>query len=434
MQSNNPPVSGGGFAALFRHRQFSILWGGQILAQLADKIFIVLLVALLDELIQQRELPPELANSMFSTLMIVNTLPAIFLGSAAGIFVDRFPKRQIMAGSNLLRGVMVVLLPFLPKAFWILIVVTFLESVLTQFFAPAELSVLPLVVPPQCLMSAIALFNTTMVGSITIGYALSNPLLHLGEVLMGQRGDVIMVGLLYLAAGVVLSFVAVKENLNGEDQAVQFHPLKLWDDFKSGLKYLQQDRLTGSALVQLTILYSVFAALYVLAINLTEFIKLERQEFSYLLAAAGVGMALGAGLLGQWGDRTHNKPLPLIGFISMAFVLGALTLIPFIGTRFVDLSRSLAFGLSFLLGVGASLIGVPMQTLIQQRTPESMRGKVFGFQNNVVNIALSLPLAIAGPLTDRFGVQAVLLGMSLLVGCGGAWAWQRCREVLQDSI
>jgi len=41
-----------------------------------------------------------------------------------------------------------------------------------------------------------------------------------------------------------------------------------------------------------------------------------------------------------------------------------------------------------LLGRRPSLIGVPMQTLIQQQTPAAMHGKVFGFQNNAVNIAL----------------------------------------------
>jgi MFS family permease len=427
---SEPSAAGSGFAGLFKNRLFPILWSGQILAQLADKVFIVLLVSLLDDLIQQRELPKELASSMFSTLMIVNTLPAIFFGSAAGIFVDRFPKRQIMVGSNLIRGIMMLAIPFLPKAFWILIAVTFLESLLTQFFAPAELSVIPLVVTPQCLMPAIALFNTTLVGSITVGYAVSDPLLALSETFMGQGGGAIMVGGLYLGAAGVLSFVIIPEKLDA-DPKLQFQP---WNDFKSGLQYMLRDQLIGSALIQLTILYSVFAALYVLAINLTSFIGLTPRQFSFLLAAAGVGLALGAVLLGQWGDRAHNKPLPLIGFLSMSFVLAALTLIPFIGTRFVDFSRPLALGLSLLLGVGASLIGVPMQTLIQKRTPESMRGKVFGFQNNVVNIALSLPLAIAGPLTDRFGVQAVLIGMSLLVGVGGVWSWQRCRQVLQDAI
>jgi MFS family permease len=162
-----------------------------------------------------------------------------------------------------------------------------------------------------------------------------------------------------------------------------------------------------------------------LAINLVEEIGLEPTQFGFLLAAAGVGMVFGAGLLGHWGDRFHHKPLPLFGFLVIAASLAAFT---FTTDLWVGLS------LSTLLGVGASLVGVPMQTLIQKQTPESMRGKVFGFQNNLINIALSLPLAIAGPLTDALGLRMVLLGMSLIVSFVGIWAWRNTRRVLQDAI
>jgi hypothetical protein len=63
-----------------------------------------------------------------------------------------------------------------------------------------------------------------------------------------------------------------------------------------------------------------------------------------------------------------------------------------------------------------------------------MRGKVFGFQNNVVNIALSVPLAVAGPLTDAVGLPVVLVGMSILVGVAGIWVWHNTRGILQDVI
>jgi len=129
--------------------------------------------------------------------------------------------------------------------------------------------------------------------------------------------------------------------------------------------------------------------------------------------------------LGRWGEQLHHIPLPLIGFLMMA---ACLTLFTFTDQLWLGLS------LSLLLGAGASLVGVPMQTLIQKQTPESMRGKVFGFQNNVVNIALSLPLAIAGPLTDRFGLRVVLLSMSLVVSLVGLWAWYNTRQVLEDAI
>jgi sugar phosphate permease len=75
-----------------------------------------------------------------------------------------------------------------------------------------------------------------------------------------------------------------------------------------------------------------------------------------------------------------------------------------------------------------------MQTLIQVQTPPDMRGKVFGVQNNVVNIALSLPLAIAGLLADAVGLQQVLIGMGITVIVLGLWAWRNTQEVLQDAL
>jgi predicted MFS family arabinose efflux permease len=102
------------------------------------------------------------------------------------------------------------------------------------------------------------------------------------------------------------------------------HP---WSDFKAGLRYLQKNRLVWNAMLQLTILYSVFAALTVLTIDLAAEIGLKSTQFGFILASSGVGMVLGAGILGHWGERFHHKPLPLIGFLSMAFVLGVFTFI-----------------------------------------------------------------------------------------------------------
>ncbi|WP_239651344.1 MFS transporter [Neosynechococcus sphagnicola] len=211
----------------------------------------------------------------------------------------------------------------------------------------------------------------------------------------------------------------------GEDRPSLLHRIDPWSDFKAGLHYLRHDRRISSALMQLTLLYSVFAALMVLAINLVQVLGLKSNQFGFLLAAAGVGMVLGAGLLGQWGDRYSRQPLPLLGFLIMGLALAVFTLVHHL---------AIGLGLSVLLGIGAAMIGVPMQTLIQKQTPESMRGKVFGFQNNLVNIALSVPLAIAGPLTDWLGLRGVLLGMSLLVMVGGGWAWQRGNPMFQDAI
>lgn len=352
--------------------------------------------------------------------MIAVTMPAILFGSAAGIFVDRFDKKQILAGCNLLRGVMILLIPVLPRAFLVLLAIGFLESLLTQFFAPAEQAAIPLLVPKQGLLTANALFTTTMMGSMIVGFAIGEPLLTVVNH-WGSLGQALLVGGLYVLAALILYSLPMRHS-GPDPQIVPAHP---WSDFKAGLDYLRRDRLVSNAMLQLTILYSVFAALTVLAFKMVEEIGLQATQFGFLLAAAGVGMVFGAAILGHWGDRCHHKPLPLLGFLMMAFCLGAFT---FIDDLWIGLS------LSALLGVGASMVGVPMQTLIQHQTPETMRGKVFGFQNNVVNIALSLPLAIAGPLTDTLGLRTVLMSMSVIVILVGVWAWRNTRRVLQKVI
>ena len=423
-----------GFQSLLKNRPFMTLWVGQLLSQLADKVFFVLLIALLVNYQAPTfqlgsftwAIPP---NSMRSTLMIAATLPAILFGSAAGIFVDRYDKRTILAGCNFWRGVMLLLLPlpFVPKEFVVLLAIAFLESVLTQFFAPAEQAAIPHLVKPENLLTANALFTTTMMGSMIVGFAVGDPLLNLATSWNAAWGREIMVGGLYIAAAACLYLLPLKEpkNPSGEE-VVEVHP---WSDFKAGLKYLKKDRLVSNAMLQLMILYSVLAALVVLAIAMVKHLGLAETKFSYLMAAAGVGMVLGAGVLGHWGERLHHKPLPLMGFLSMSFVMAMFAVVaandPF------PQAFEVVLLLCGLLGVGGIMIGLPMQTLIQQQTPESMRGKVFGFQNNLINIALSLPLAIAGPLTDAIGLEAVLVGISVSVSAVGVWAWHNTRQVLQ---
>lgn len=377
-----------------------------------------MLIALLDSY----HIPPRFTASSSSYLMVASTIPAIIFGAAAGIFVDRYPKKQIMVLADVIRAFLILLIPILPKEFAILLLVTFAVSTVTQAFAPAEQAAIPLVVKTENLLTANALFTTTQMGSLIVGFAIGEPILTTVTNLAGSWAKEGFVAALYLLAAGLGQLVEVKENILVSQQPWSINP---WRDLKVGLNYLRSNRLLLNAMTQLAILFSAIAALPVLSIALTAEIGLPAKQFGFLVAAAGIGLVVGAGILGHWGYRLHHKPLPLIGFVSMGVVLAVFTLVDRIWLSLI---------LSGILGFGASLIAVPMQTLIQEKTPESMRGKVFGFQNNAVNIALSLPLVITGPLTDYFGLQPVLLGMSAIVIIGGIWAWQTTKNVLEDAI
>lgn len=401
------------------------------MAQVADKVFYVLLIILLEGG-SYRPGPAwqHSDNSMRSAVMVAFTLPAIFFGSAAGIFVDRFQKKQMLIGCNLIRAVLIGVLPFLPKAFTVLLAVTFVVSAVTQFFAPAEQAAIPLVVPREGLMSANVLFASSIMGGVIVGMTIGEPLLSWVREIGPEGAQAFLLSGFYLLSSGLIYTMQAKESA----VPTQAEAIAPWHDFKEGLRYLKHNRPIGNAMVQLAILYSVFAVLQVLAISLAGQIGLKETQFGFVLAAAGVGMVFGAALLGHLSDRLRHQPLPLIGFSMMGSVLGM-----FAFTKHLWLGLLL----SGLFGLGASLINGPMQALIQEKTPESMRGKVFGFQNNAINIALSLPLAITGPLadgvsrlvgSDDLGLRLVLLSLGALVIALGSAAWRNTRDVLQDVV
>ena len=417
MLPTKTPTEASGFKDLLRNRPFLYLWTGQVLSQIADKVLLVMSIALLTTY----HIPIKYAASSSSYLMVSSTIPAILFGAAAGIFVDRYPKKKIMVIADLIRGSLILLLPILPKEFWVLLLITFAISTVTQAFAPAEQSAIPLVVPQQNLLTANALFTSTTMGSIIVGFAIGEPILTAVTKISPNGSREVLVATLYFIAAGLGQLVKVQEKIDPNQHTHRVNP---WHELKVGFDYLRSNKIVLNAMLQLAVLFSTIAALPVLSIKLTAEVGLKPEQFGFLVAPLGIGLVFGAGILGHFGNRLNQKSLPLVGFIGMGVVLAIFTFV-----------NNLWLGLvcAGILGLGAALIAVPMQTLIQEKTPESLRGKVFGFQNNAVNIAVAVPLIVAGPLTDRFGLQPVLWGMSILVAVAGILAWSSTQHVLEEA-
>ncbi len=418
-----------GFLQVLKNQSFLFLWIAQLLSQLADKVLVILLIAIATSINYQDYPVP--VNTRESLILIATTLPAVFLGSIAGIFADRHPKRSVMFWCNLLRSGLLFLLPLLPQSLILLLSVTFLISVLTNFFAPAEQSAIPLVVERADLMAANALFTVTMMASLIVGFAIGSPLLNWVmnlSVITKSFAREILLGLVYLISGLCILVLP-------NDEVIAPPEVKqgVIADLKDGLAYVKQNHLIGGAMVQLILLYSVLGAMQKLSLNFAELLTNNRDDFGFFVAATGIGLAIGALILGQFGQRFSHRPLPLMGFVGMAVSFLCFALV-----------NKLWLGLvvCLFLGLHSALVAIPMQTAIQEHTPEQMRGKVFGLLNNGENIAVSLPLAVAaialdlatGWLGKQTGFQLVMVLCSLLVLGLGNWAWQRTRRDIEKVL
>ncbi|ACC82720.1 major facilitator superfamily MFS_1 [Nostoc punctiforme PCC 73102] len=417
-----------GFLPVLKNPNFLALWGGQVFSQLADKVYLVLMIALINTQFQASN---QSISGWVSVLMMAFTIPAVLFGSVAGVFVDRWSKKAVLVATNIWRGILVLSIPFLlwlthgwkpigvmPVGFLIILGITFLVSTLTQFFAPAEQAAIPLVVEEQHLLSANSLYTTTMMASVIVGFAVGEPLLAIADGLWsqiggsGSLGKELLVGGSYAIAGLILFLLATKEKHHHPDTEFPH----VFSDLRDGFAYLKANHRVRNALLQLIILFSVFAALTVLAVRMAEIIpNMKASQFGFLLAAGGVGIAAGATILGQFGQRFSYTQLSLCGCMGMTASL--------IGLSIFTTQLWLVLLLVALLGIFGALIGIPMQTAIQTETPPEMRGKVFGLQNNVINIALSLPLALAGVAETFLGLQVVFLGLAAIVFLGGILTW-----------
>jgi len=422
-----------GFVPVLKNFNFLALWGGQVFCQLADKVYLVLMIALINTEFQAGN---QSISGWVSALMMAFTIPAVLFGSVAGVFVDRWSKKAVLVATNVWRGILVLSIPFLlwlthdwkpigvlPVGFLIILGVTFLVSTLTQFFAPAEQAAIPLVVEEQHLLSANSLYTTTMMASVIVGFAVGEPLLAIADGLWLQfsgsngLGKEILVGGSYAIAGIILFLLKTNEKPHAPETEFPH----VFSDLRDGLSYLQANHRIRNALLQLIILFSVFAALTVLAVRLAEIIpNMKASQFGFLLAAGGVGIAAGATILGQFGQRFSYTQLSLCGCFGMAASL--------IGISVFTTHLWIVLLLITLLGIFGALVGIPMQTAIQTETPPEMRGKVFGLQNNVINIALSLPLALAGVAETFVGLQAVFLGLAAIVFSGVILTWYNSHQ------
>jgi len=164
---SRPTSPNQGFGPVLRNPKFLALWIGEIFSQMADKFYLVLMIALITSHYQGEG---QSISGWVSSIMIANTIPAVLFGSLAGVFVDRWTKKEVLVISNFIRGGLVFSLPpllwlaqerslaisvvwlpnflrrwryvehdtfNLPLGFAILLIVTFLVSTHTHFCAPA---------------------------------------------------------------------------------------------------------------------------------------------------------------------------------------------------------------------------------------------------------------------------------------------------------
>lgn len=153
--------------AVLKRRNFALMWTGQLVSTIGSA---------LTSLAASIYIYRETGGSALSVglMLIATAAPSLLLGLVAGVFVDRYDRKRMMIVADLLRAVLVFLIPVLvPYNMIWLYVMVMLTTAVGQFFDPAYESVLPEVAEDKELAAANSLMAISSFGSTAIGFAAS---------------------------------------------------------------------------------------------------------------------------------------------------------------------------------------------------------------------------------------------------------------------
>jgi predicted MFS family arabinose efflux permease len=405
--------------AVLRHRDFTLLWSGGLIALAGDYILITALPFFIYSLTGSA-----LAAGL---LFACYTAPSILFGSVAGVFVDRWDRKRTMVIANLLRAV--VLLPLLfvrsPEWVWVIYVALFAQTSIALFFVPAENALLPTLIGEQHLMAANSLNALNDSLARLLGPALGGMLLGL----LGVSGVALANVTTYLIAAGMIALIVARATLPSQTRTatVARSPWgAIWREWIDGLRLVRQSRIvTGLFVVMVTAMVGSGIINTLIVVFVQDVIGGDAVAFGWIMTLQGIGGIVGGVLMGMLGSR-FAAPRLLAG----GLVLAGATLAGII----YGATLTLTFVLIPIIGAGFIAAIVSLQTMLQRNVEDAYRGRVFATFGTIVALASILGTTLAGAFGDQVGALPMLYASAGLFASGGALAAVLLQGEAQERV
>ncbi len=358
----------------------------------------------------------------------------MLFSAVAGVYVDRLDRRLILVLTNVLRGAAYVGLFLVGANFPVILLLNFAISTVSVFFAPAELAMIPVLVPRNLLLAANGVFTLTLNAAFAVGFALLGPLV---VNVFNPEAVILVVAALYFLAAVfcfTLPSAPPPEREPGThaglgvgeaEQAVGSTIAQL----REGISFVRANHNIAWSLLYLGITASLIGVLGVLGPAFAkETLGLAAKDFAVVVLPLGFGIVMGILLLNSYGRYFARRRVIEGGLIVLGVLLAALSAAGPISRLLqradvpggLDLSiltslLSVVVVIGFFAGIAYGLVAIPSQTQLQEDLPEDVRGRVFGILMMVISVASFLPIIIVAPISDVIGTTVMIFILAIAV-------------------
>lgn len=435
------PQQQGSFRAVLRNYAFLRLWLAQAVSQTANSMVDFSLLLSVGEVVDIHQVAQ--ANTAVSFVILAFSLPSVVFGPIAGAVADRVSRRNVMIAVNAVRAILVVFFLLIQPTWPVAVslasfyALAFLFGAAGQFFMPAQGASIPALVPRDQLTAANALFNLTFTATQLLGFAILGPLLSqaLG---VDMLFVVTMIGFALSAALTVwLPPMPIPHRVRSVQTSNA--AARIWIDIREGLVFIRQDKILTKVIAYLTFATTVFMLIAALAPNfVATVVGLAPSDIGYIVAPAGLGVILGVVLVPRLVRRFNRETLidwaVVIGGLSLLLLaLSRIILTAILGTAdFPEMLEVVVAGaLAAILGVCNALVLVPSQTILQERSHENIRARVYATFFTITSVVSFVPIFFAAAAADFFGVVTVLAAVAVLLMAVGVLSLIGARQTQQ---
>jgi DHA3 family macrolide efflux protein-like MFS transporter len=197
-----------------------------------------------------------------------------------------------------------------------------------------------------------------------------------------------------------LLFLSVPQPVRKDLQAGSGAPRStFWSDAREGLRFIVSWRgllIVCIMATMLNFLLTPTGALMPLLV--TQHFGQGALALGLTQTLEGVGMIVAGLVLGAWGGFKRKIATSLMGITGVG-----------IGVLLIGLAPANMFGLAlaamFIVGTMIVFANGPLQALFQTVVPAEKQGRVLSLVGSVATAMSPLGLLVAGPLSDRIGIQ-----------------------------
>ncbi len=387
------------YLRLLRRRDYALLWSGATVSALGDGMSFVALVWL----VLERTGDPR----MVGWLAAAYTGPVVIGGLVAGIVLDRFDRRAVLAADNAIRGLAIASIPIADALGALttghLFVVAAIYGLLFMVSLAGIPSILPTLVDPDDLTTANAM------ESVSYGIAgLAGPALA-GVVIAAVGASTVLAVDAVTYAVFVGCLLAMRPGSTSEKASEA-------RTTSSGIMPAIRFLLATPALVAITLMYmtmNVGEGMFIVLAPVYARDVLEGGSGTYglLVSSFTAGGLVGSVLVGAIGWRR-----PLGRSIAAATLATGLTL------GLLALTPPLPLAVACLLAAGllASSLTAWAQTIRMRLIPPELRGRVFALLRTLMQATPPIGAVLAGAMLAGGDPVPVAVAIAAIIAVPGA--------------